>query len=144
MQNLFECKIKYEKVMEDGKEKNVAEPYIVDALSFTEAEARIIQEVSPFISKEFVVSDIKRLKISELVLSDKNGDDKYYKCKLVFITLDEKKGTEKKIATQILVQAADLRVAVKKVDEHMRGSMADYEIANVAETAYMDVFLYKS
>lgn len=144
MQNLFECKIRYEKTIENGVEKKVTEPYLVDALSFTEAEARIIQEITPFITGEFTVTDIKRAKIDELVMSDKEADDRYFKCKLMFITLDEKKGTEKKTAQQTLVKAADLRKAVKYVDEHMKGSMADYVIASVVETAYIDVYLYNS
>lgn len=143
-QNLFECKIRYDKTMENGTEKKVTEPYLVDALSFTEAEARIIQEVTPFITGEFTVTDIKRAKINELVMNKKDSDDRYFKCKLLFLTLDEKKGTEKKTASILIVKAKDLRTAVKYTDEHMKGSMADYELASVAETAYMDVFLYNT
>ena len=124
MHTWFECKIRYEKVMENGMNKKVTEPYLVDALSFTEAEARIIEEITPFISGEFTVSD------------------RWFKCKLFFITLDEKSGAEKKTSTQVLVQAADLRDAVKKLDEGMKGTMADYVIASVAETALMDVYPY--
>ncbi|KAA6323914.1 hypothetical protein EZS27_026700 [termite gut metagenome] len=139
----FECKIRYEKIMENGMSKKVAEPYLVDALSFTEAEARIIEEITPFISGEFTVADIKRANYSELFFSDEDTADRWFKCKLLFITLDEKSGAEKKIATQILVQAADLHDAIKKLDEGMKGTMADYQIASVIETAIMDVFLYK-
>ncbi len=142
MHNWFECKIRYEKVMEDGKNKKVTEPYLVDALSFTEAEARIIEEMKPFITGEFTVSDIKRANYTELFACDDDAADKWYKVKLYFITLDEKSGMEKKSASTVLVQAADLRDAVKKLDEGMKGSMADYEIANVAETAIMDVYPY--
>ena len=142
MHNWFECKIRYEKVMEDGKNKKVTEPYLVDALSFTEAEARIIEEMKPFITGEFTVSDIKRANYTELFACDDDAADKWYKVKLYFITLDEKSGMEKKSASTVLVQAADLRDAVKKLDEGMNGSMADYEIANVAETAIMDVYPY--
>jgi hypothetical protein len=142
MHNWFECKIRYEKVMEDGKNKKVTEPYLVDALSFTEAEARIIEEMKPFITGEFTVSDIKRANYTELFSCDDDAADKWYKVKLYFITLDEKSGMEKKSASTVLVQAADLRDAVKKLDEGMKGSMADYEIANVAETAIMDVYPY--
>lgn len=140
MHNWFECKIRYEKVMEDGKNKKVTEPYLVDALSFTEAEARIIEEMKPFITGEFTVSDIKRANYTELFTSDEDTADKWFKVKLYFITLDEKSGMEKKSASNVLVQAADLRDAVKKLDEGMKGTMADYEIANVAETAIMDVY----
>ena len=99
MHTWFECKIRYEKTMDNGMNKKVTEPYLVDALSFTEAEARIIEEMTPFISGEFTVSNV-------------------------------------------LVQAADLRDAVNKLDEGMKGTMADYQIASVAETAIMDVYPY--
>lgn len=144
MHTWFECKIRYEKIMENGMQKKVTEPYLVDALSFTEAEARIIEEITPYISGEFTVSDIKRANYSELFASDDETADRWFKCKLIFITLDEKSGAEKKASTQILVQAADLRDAVKKLDEGMKGTMADYQIGSVAETAIMDVFPYSS
>ena len=144
MHTWFECKIRYEKVMENGMNKKVTEPYLVDALSFTEAEARIIEEMTPFISGEFTVSDIKRANYSELFPSEEEAADRWFKCKLVFITLDEKSGAEKKTSTQVLVQAADLRDAVKKLDEGMKGTMADYQLASVAETAIMDVYPYSA
>ena len=140
MHTWFECKIRYEKTMENGLVKKVNEPYLVDALSFTEAEARIIEEITPFVTGEFTVSDIKRANYSELFPSDEEAADKWFKCKLVFIMLDEKSGAEKKSSTQVLVQAADLRDAVKKLDEGMKGTMADYEIALVSETPIMDVY----
>ena len=144
MHNWFECKIRYEKTLENGMNKKVTEPYLVDALSFTEAESRIIEEMTPFISGEFTVSDIKRANYSELFSSDEEKADRWFKCKLYFITLDEKSGAEKKTATQVLVQAADLRDAVKKLDKRMEGTMADYSIASVTETAIMDVYPYKA
>lgn len=142
MHTWFICKIRYEKTMDNGIQKKVTEPYLVDALSFTEAEARIIEEMTPFISGEFTVSDIKRANYSELFPCEEDAADRWFKCKLVFITLDEKSGAEKKTSTQVLVQAADLRDAVKKLDEGMKGTMADYQIASVAETAIMDVYPY--
>ncbi|MBE6287521.1 MAG: DUF4494 domain-containing protein [Mediterranea massiliensis] len=142
MHTWFECKIRYEKMMENGMTKKVNEPYLVDALSFTEAEARIIEEMTPFITGEFTVSDIKRANYSELFSSEEEAADRWFKCKLLFITLDEKSGAEKKTSTQILVQAADLRDAVKKLDEGMKSSSVDYQIASVAETMIMDVYPY--
>ncbi len=124
--------------------KKVTEPYLVDALSFTEAEARIIEEMTPFITGEFTVSDIKRANYSELFTSDEESADRYFKCKLVFITLDGKSGAEKKTSTYVLVQAADLRDAIKKLDEGMKGTMADYQIASVSETALIDVYPYSA
>ena len=131
MHTWFECKIRYEKTMENGMQKKVTEPYLVDALSFTEAEARIIEEM-------------KRANYSELFPSDEESADRWFKCKLIFITLDEKSGAEKKTSTQVLVQAADLRDAVKKLDEGMKGTMADYQIGMVSETPLMDVYPYSA
>lgn len=144
MHTWFECKIRYEKTLENGMNKKVTEPYLVDALSFTEAEARIIEEMTPFITGEFTVSDIKRANYSELFSSEEEAADRWFKCKLYFITLDEKSGAEKKTSAQMLVQAADLRDAVKKLDEGMKGTMADYSIASVAETQIMDVYPYSA
>lgn len=144
MHNWFECKIRYDKIMENGMNKTVTAPYLVDALSFTEAESRIIEEMTPFISGEFTVSDIKRARYTELFESSEESADRWYKCKIYFITLDEKSGAEKKTAANILVQAADLRDAVKKLDEGMKGSMADYVIASVTETLIMDVYPYET
>ena len=119
MHTWFECKIRYEKVMENGMNKKVTEPYLVDALSFTEAEARIIEEITPYISGEFTVSDIKRANYSELFPSEEDAADRWFKCKLFFITLDEKSGAEKKTSTQVLVQAAyDEQVPITEMREH--------------------------
>ncbi len=140
MYNWFECKIKYDKMLETGMQKTVTEPYLVDALSFTEAEARIIEEIKPFISGEFSVSDIKRVKYTESFFNETG--DRYYKARLYFITLDEKSGAEKKTAVNMLVQASDLKEAVEIVETEMKKTMIDYAIASVAETAIMDVFPY--
>lgn len=144
MHNWFECKVRYEKLMENGVTSKVNEPYLVDALSFTEAEARIIEEMQPFISGEFTVSDIKRAKYSELFSSPLESDDKWYKCKLYFITLDDKSGKEKKSSTLVLVQAGNLKKAIDNLEEGMKGTLADYEIASVIETAIMDIFPFEA
>ncbi|MEG1546585.1 MAG: DUF4494 domain-containing protein, partial [Bacteroides sp.] len=142
MHTWFECKIRYEKVAENGMNKKVTEPYLIDALSFTEAEARIIEEMSPFITGEFTVADIKRASYSELFASEEEAADRWFKCKLFFITLDEKSGAEKKTSAQVLVQASDLRDAVTKLDEGMKGTMADHKSVVLKETAIIDVFPY--
>lgn len=144
MHTWFECKINYDKTIENGMQKKVTEPYLVDALSFTEAEARIIEEMTPFITGEFTVADIKRARYSELFPSQEEAADRWYKCKLFFVTLDEKSGAEKKTAAMMLVQADDLRNAVKNLDEGMKGTMADYQIASIAETPIMDVYPFKA
>lgn len=139
----FECKIRYEKTLENGAIKKVTEPYLVDAMSFTEAEARIIQEMSPFMNGEWSVADIKRANYSELFPCEEEAADKWFKVKMVTTIIDEKKQVEKKVSTWKLVQASNLRDAVKKLDEAMKGSLADYELSQVAETAIMDVFFYQ-
>ena len=138
MHNWFECKVSYAKMLENGLQKKVTEPYLVDALSFTEAEARIIEEIRPFITGEFTVTDIKRARLSELFFNE-NGD-RFYKIKVYFITLDEKSGAEKKTAAQMLAQASTLKEAIDVLEEGMKGTLADYTIASVAETQLMDVF----
>lgn len=138
MNNWFECKVSFEKVMENGMQKKVTEPYLVDALSFTEAEARIIEEMRPFISGELTVADIKRARLSELFLNETG--DRFFKIKVYFITLDEKSGAEKKTAATMLAQANTLKEALGVLEEGMKGSMADYTVASITETAIMDIF----
>lgn len=138
----FECKVAYDKTMEDGLIKKVKETYLVDALSFTEAEKRFLEEIQPFMSGEFVVTDIKRAKIAELFESVDSQDDRWFKAKVAFITLDEKTGAEKRTAQFMLVQAADLRVAVKNLDKGMSNTLGDYVIVSIAETPIMDIYRY--
>ena len=141
MANWFECKVRYDKMMENGAVKKVTEPYLVDALSFTEAEARIIEEQTPFISGEFNVSAVKRTKISEIFWDD--SADKWYLTKVAFITIDEKSGVEKKQTTMILVAANDFKGALDNFMEGMKGTMADFEIVSISETPIMDVYKVK-
>ena len=141
----FLCKISYEKTLENGMNKKVTEPYLVDALSFTEAEARIIEEMTPYISGEFSVAAVGRANFTEIFFADDDINASYwYKVKLAFITIDEKTDTEKKTYTNVLVQASDFRDAVKRLDEGMKGSMADYIIVSVAETPIVDVYPYEA
>lgn len=140
--NWFECKIRYEKVMEDGMQKKVSENYVVDALSFSEAEKRIIEEMSSYISGEFDVADIKITSYKEIFFSDEDLSDKWYKAKLQFVTIDEKTDKEKRSTITYLVNASSFNGAVKNIDEVMGGTMIDYVIASVTETTLIDVFEY--
>src|SRR5574344_1167267 len=142
MNNYFETKVRYSKTMENGKEKMITEVYIVDGLSFTEVEARIIKEMESFISNGFEVSAITKTKYSELVKDSNEKADKWFKCKLMFISLDEKSGEEKKTAYYYLVQAEDLEHAKNNVSEFIKTSMADYEISSISETSVLDVYEY--
>ena len=143
MSEWFQCTVKYEKTMENGQQEKVTEPYLVDAISFTEAERRIIEEISPFMAGAFEVSDIKRAHFAEIFESTDDSADRFFKAKLLFVTLDEKSGKERKTTQQVLIQATDLRNSIKRLDEGMRGSMMDYTIASVLETTIMDVYHYQ-
>lgn len=134
----FECKVRYDKMQENGMVKKVNEPYLVDALTFTEAEARIIEEMKPFISGEYSISSEKKTKISEIFYNE--GGDRWYLVKVNFVTIDETRGVEKKTATLILVQASDFEDALANFKKGMEGTMADYEIASITETMIMDVY----
>ena len=138
----FECKVRYDKTLETGLLKKVTESYLVDALSFTEAEERFLQEIEPMMSGEYSVSDIKRAKIAELFESIDTTDDKWYKAKVAYIAYDEKKGVEKRTNQIMLIQAKDLRVAVQNLDKGMQGPMGDWDIISIAETPIMDIFKF--
>lgn len=143
MKTYFECKIQYEKTDEDGIAKKCTEAYLLDAISFTEAEARITEEMEPFISGEFTVSGLKRSSYQEVFPSTRSEDDRWWKGKLMFITVDEKSGKEKKKAWMCLVQGKDFKKASANLEAAMKGTMEDYEIASLQETAILDVFLFK-
>ena len=138
MANWFECKVRYDKMMENGVQKKVNEPYLVDALSFTEAEARIIEELTPFISGEFTVSAVKRTRISEIFWDD--SADKWYMVKVAFITIDEKSAVEKKSNSFILVAANSFKEALENFMENMKTTLADFDIVSITETPIMDVY----
>lgn len=138
MATWFECKVKYDKLAENGQQKTVTEPYLVDALSFTEAEARIIEEITPFISGEFKVTAVKRTNIAEIFWNE--AGDRWFKVKVNFITIDEKTAVEKKTANFIMVQAEDFKSAFENFMAGMKGTMSDFEIASISETLIMDVY----
>ena len=140
---LFECGIRYEKTLENGMQKKVTELYIVDALSFTEAESRIIGEMSCYISGEFDVVSEKITNYSEVVMSDNTEADKWYKVKINIVTIDDKTEKEKKAAVYYLIQAKDIDDARRMTNKHMEGSVLDWECEAISETKIMDVFFYE-
>ena len=141
MNSWFITGVQYNKTLENGRDKKVTELYLVDALSFTEAEARIIEEIKPFISGEFNIVSIKREKISEVIFND--SADSWFKVKFNLITLDEKSGQEKKTSYYALCQADDVKDANSIFDGKMKGTMADYEVESISETKIVDVFKYE-
>lgn len=137
MANWFETKVRYDKTLENGSVKKVTEAYMVDALTFTEAEARITEEIAHFTS-EFSISAVKRTKIAE-IFREKTGD-RWYLVKVAFITIDEKSAVEKKTISQILVAADNFKEAYDNFMDGMKGTLADFEINTIQETLIMDVY----
>ena len=140
----FECKIRYEKVMEDGTPKKVNEVYVIDALSFSEAEERIMEEMSSYISGEIELVDVKIAPYKEIFFADNNLTDRWFKAKVVYITIDERTEREKRMPVMVLVNAGNINSAIKNTDEVMGGTMIDYAITAIQETKIFDVFEYKN
>ena len=138
----FECKIRYEKTMEDGLMKKVNEVYVIDALSFSEAEERITKEMSSYISGEFEIVDVKIAPYREVFFADDNLSDQWFKAKLSFITIDERGDKEKRTSVMYLVNAGNINHAIKNIGEVMSGTMIDYVTTSISVTKIFDVFEY--
>ena len=139
----FEAKIRYEKMMEDGILRKVTETFVIDALSFGEAEKRILEEMASYVSGEVEVCALKIAPYKEIFFADSDMADRWYVAKLAFITIDEKTDKEKKTRVCYLVNAGNINAAIKNIEEVMAGTMIDYDTLNVSETQIMDVFEYK-
>lgn len=136
----FEVKIQYEKMLEDGKEKKVTEQYVVEALSFTEAEARITEEMNPYISGEFDVVSEKISPFNEILISDSLNDDKWFICKVSLITIDEKTSKENKTSQRLLVQSDTSQTALEYTKKLFDSSMTEFSIDAVKDTPTLEVF----
>lgn len=139
----FETKVRYDKTMDDGREKKVTEVFVVDALSFTEAEVKITEELSAYTSGETFIKAITRAPYSEVLFSDDSKDDRWYRARLAFITIDEKTGKENRSNIAYLVQAESLDNARQYVKDVMAKTMVDYEVVSISETPVFDVFEHK-
>lgn len=140
----FECKVSYERNADSVGMKKVSEIYLVNALSFTEAEERIITEISPLVSiGELEVTNIKRVKFAELFLNDREEADRFFKARVNFITVDEKSGTEKRAGVNMLVQSDSLPSALDELVKQMENQLGEYEISSVTDTQILDVIQYE-
>lgn len=133
----FETAVRYDKMLENGTIKKTTEKFLVDALSFAEAEARTTEERAPYMSGDFDVRAAKKTKIAEIF---NLGAERYYLAKVAFITIDEKTAQEKRSISQILVGASDFKEAYDNFMEGMKNTMADFELVSLAETPIMDVY----
>ncbi len=136
----YECAVKYARTTEEGSQKSVTETYVVEASSFTEAEKQIIKEMTPFTSGDLEIKKINPMTITEIFFSDKDADDKWFKCKLTFISIDEKTNKEKRSAYSYLVQAGSLLNGLNYMMEEMSKTMTDYVTSNISETKIIDVY----
>jgi len=136
----YECKVKYRKIDENGIQKVVTEPYLVDALSFTEAESRINTEMSTFISEEFKIVNIKVANFNEIHAFE--NADRWFRSKVSLLAYDEEKGKERKTNLYLLIQANDVKDAFENTVEVMKNTMGEYTIPAISESPIMDVFPY--
>ena len=144
MANWFECKVKYDKTFKEGEEPQQSKPetYLVDALSFTEAEARIIEEVTPYAIGNLEVQAVKKTRITEMVENENPMADKWFRAKVMYITLDNDK--EKRSAVTYMVQGKDFEDAFHQlVNVGLKGIIGEYDIASITETPIMDVYKYE-
>lgn len=139
----FETIVRYDKTMESGEMKKVNETYVVDAITFGEAEESIAEIANSYATSEYDIKNINPAPYSEIFFSDKDTDDKYYRVKLNLITINEATLKEKKSKVTYLVQASSLEQARKNTEEVMKGTMIDYEFVSVTETKILDVLEQK-
>lgn len=140
MAQYFETKIRYDRVMENGAVKKVTDTFLVDAVTFSNAEAKTAEKVSLRVSGEFAVTAIKKSKIAEVFRDDRDSADKWWLVKVNFISLNERTEKKKKTPVLVLVQAGDDKGARERFNEEMKNSMADFEVAAIIETPIMEVF----
>ena len=136
----YECKVKYRKLDDNGVQKVTTEPYLVDAVSYTEAESRITEEMSMYISEEFLITNIKVANFAEIHPFE--NADRWFKTKVALVAYDEESGKERKTNMYILVQANDVKDAFDSTNLVMKDTMGDYTIPSIAESPIMDVFPY--
>lgn len=140
--NWFEAKVKYVKVGEDGRERKVSEMYLLDAMSYTEAESRIVSEMEMIVKGDYNIASLKKSNISEVVTSEDETDDRWYKAKVAIIDADEVSGKEKSSYQYYLVAAADTNRALENIEKALATFVVPYEVAGINDTKFMDVFPY--
>ena len=143
MNNWFECKVTYEKAGDDGLLTKTTESYLVDTINFTEAENRITAELEPFVTGDFIINGIKKVKIAEIIDSEVETDDKWWKAKVVLVMIDEEKEVEKYVGVFDYIKAETLEVAIKYLTDFMEDSVYPYKISSIVETPIVDIFKYE-
>ena len=140
--NWFEARISYMKVGEDRREKKVSESYLLDAMSYTEAEARVIKEMESIVPGDYYIKSLKKSNITELVSSEDENDDRWYKAKVNIIDADAVSGQEKCSSQYYLVAASNFNRALDNLEKSLATFVVPYEIGSITDTDFMDVFPY--
>ncbi|MBT9189259.1 MULTISPECIES: DUF4494 domain-containing protein [Zobellia] len=141
----YECKVKYRKLDEtSGTQKVKTEPFLVDAISYTEAESRITEEMSVYLSDtdEIKITNIKVANYAEIHPFE--NSDRWFKSRVSLIAFDEESGKERKTNQYLLVQANDVKEAYDNTVGVMKDTMGEYTIPAISESPIMDVFPYFS
>lgn len=134
----FEVKVKYSKIDDNEKVKTFNQPYLFDALTFTEAEARANDEMAKYLSEGFKITNIKVANFSEIFPSEHG--DRWFKCKVSLVTLDEDKGLERRTNTYVLVQANDVKDAYEYLLDQFSDTVSDFSIPSITESPIIDIF----
>jgi len=140
MNTWFTVKVKYTKQLEDGGFKKVSEPYLLAAMTFTDAEARIYEELGSIIRGEFVVTGISRTEIHDIFMYD--DIDTWYKCKVTYenFEIDSDKG--KKVSQNFLVSAGSVKEAFERISESLKDMMVDIQIPSIVLSPIVEIFPY--
>lgn len=141
--NYFIVGVRYQKMLEDGTEAKTTEQYVVEALSWTESESTTTNNMAAYNHGDMDIVTMKKANFSELFLSERDDEDKYYECSINIISVDEKSSKEKRSKVRYLVQGKSFENAKKNLDEAMSSTMLDYEVAGLKETSIIDIFLYE-
>ena len=140
MNNWFTVKVKYTKQLDNGALKRVSEPYLLAAMTFTDAEARIYEELGAVIRGEFTVTGIARTEIHDIFAYD--DEDVWYKCKVTYENMDGDDGKAKKVAQNFLVSAASVKQAYDRIKESLHGLMVDFQIPSIIVSPIVEIFPY--
>lgn len=142
--NWFEGKVKYTRVGEDGRERKVTDMYLLDVMSYTEAESRLIEEMSYIIRGDFWIAGLKKSNITEVVEPENENDDRWYKAKVAIIDADEVSGKEKRTYQYYLVGASNADRALENLNRSLSQFVVPWEVASIADTQFVDIFPYYS
>ena len=138
MSNWFTVKVKYTKQLDNGSLKRVSEPYLLSAMTFTDAEASIYEELGAVIRGEFNVTGISRTELNDIFAYDDTGV--WYKCKVVYDNLDADTDKAKKVSQNFLVEASSVKEAYERLTDNLKGMLVEFQIPSVMVSPIVEIF----